>query len=362
MADTEHQQPEAGDPRPRVLVLEANRAVQAALRKHLEEGGYEVTTVATADEAVEAVGTVDPEVVLAGAEAPERLGEAACLRLRAEVAGNLPVILLYAPGDDDAEHRAMTAGADSYLVAPVKKHAVLAAARDMLRIRALLDQIETLERRLQQVSADGGPEAGAATGGPAAQDAGDATGSKDAQDAGAGQGAEAETEPVYDFAFFKKLLLMEIKRSRRYAYPISLALVAFDAFPEVTSDLDARARGRLVGSLLATITKAIRDIDLPVLYAEDKVLVFMPHTPRQGALLVGGRLRDRIRGHVADLGDEERIRVTASIGVAAFEGQGTVSFGSLIKDATAALRRAQLDGGDRVEAAAPAPKSRVSIG
>ena len=155
---------------------------------------------------------------------------------------------------------------------------------------------------------------------------------------------------------------MEIKRSRRYAYPISLALVAFDAFPEVTSDLDARARGRLVGSLLATITKAIRDIDLPVLYAEDKVLVFMPHTPRQGALLVGGRLRDRIRGHVADLGDEERIRVTASIGVAAFEGQGTVSFGSLIKDATAALRRAQLDGGDRVEAAAPAPKSRVSIG
>ena len=70
----------------------------------------------------------------------------------------------------------------------------------------------------------------------------------------------------------------------------------------------------------------------------------------------------RIRGHVADLGDDERIRVTASIGVAAFEGQGTVSFGSLIKDATAALRRAQLDGGDRVEAAAPAPKSRVSIG
>ena len=80
MADTEHQQPEAGDPRPRAPVLEANRAVQAALRKHLEEGGYEVTTVATADEAVEAVGTVDPEVVLAGAEAPERLGEAACLR------------------------------------------------------------------------------------------------------------------------------------------------------------------------------------------------------------------------------------------------------------------------------------------
>lgn len=326
-------------PKARVLVLEANRAVQAALRRHLEEGGYEVSVVASPDEALEAVGTEDPDVVLAGAEGPDRLGETACVRLRSEIAGTLPTILLYEPGDDDAERRATTAGADSYLVAPIKKHAVLAAIRDMLRIRALLEQIESLERRLQEVEARSGEAVVEAEGDPG--------------------GAQ---EPVYDFAFFKKLLLMEVKRSRRYAYPISLALVSFDAFPEVTADLDPKGKGRLVGALLATITKAIRDIDLPVLYAEDKVLVFMPHTPRDGALLVGGRLRDRIRSHAADLGGDERIRVTASIGVAAFEGQGTVSFGSLIKDATSALRRVQLDGGDGVEASTPAAKSRVSIG
>jgi len=325
-----------GDPAPRALVLEQNRAVQAALRKHLEEGGYEVTVVADVDAAVEAVGTVDPELVIAGAEAPERLGEEACVRLGAEVAGHLPVVLLYQPGDDDAERRATTAGADSYLVAPIKKHSVLAAARDMLRIRSLLEQIDILERRLEEVQGDRG----------AAED----------PDA-------AETpEPVYDFAFFKKMLLMEIKRSKRYAYPLSLALVAFDAFPEVTAELDPKQRGRLVGSLLAAITRSIRDIDLPVLYAEDKVLVFMPHTPRAGALIVGGRLRDRIRGHVADLGDDERVRVTASIGIAAFDGKGTVSFGSLIKDATASLRKVQLDGGDGVEAAGASAKNRVSIG
>ncbi len=323
----------------RTLLLDCSRPVQKALRSYLEEAGFEVDVAAAHEDPVDVARTRDPTVVLAEAAPPERAGEATCSRVKAEVNERLPVVLLYAPDDDDAERRAMSAGADGYVVAPLKKHTVLTVVRDMVRIRALLDQIAALEAELASARAGG---------------------------------ADGRTEPsrprvgvddVYDFDFFKKLLLMEVKRSSRYAYPISLALVAFDSFPEVTADLDATARGRLVGSLLAEITRSIRDIDIPVLYAEDKVLVFMPHTPRKGALIVGGRLRDRIQNHGFELDSDNRVRVTGSIGIASFEGQGRVSFGSLIKDATAALRQAQIEGGNTVRAAGgEGKKSRVSIG
>jgi diguanylate cyclase (GGDEF)-like protein len=326
-------------PTPKALLMESNRAVQSALRKYLEEGGYGVEVCTDVESALAAARKSQPDLVVAGAEAPDRPGETLCERLKAEVSSRLPVILLYEPGDEDAERRSTAAGSDSYLVAPIKKHAVLTAARGMLRIRALLEQIENLERALEQART-------------AAPGEGEVKGTR----------PQVAGDPTYDFEFFKKLLLMEVKRSKRYAYPISLAIVAFDGFQEVTADLDAKARGRVVGSLLAQITLCIRDIDLPVLYAEDKVLVFMPHTPRAGALIVGGRLRDRIRDHAVEGDGDDRIRLTVSIGLAAFEGQGTVSFGGLIKDALAALRKVQLAGGDGVEASGEAPKSRVSIG
>ena len=325
---------------PRVLVLDKQRAVQNVLRGYLEAGGYNVETYGDLDGALAAFEESTFDLVVAGAEPPDRLGETLCQRIKAEVSQKLPVVLLYAPSDEDAERRSTAAGGDGYVVAPIKKHAVLTVARGMLRIKTLLDQIDDLEKALEKARQSTGdvPAEGTSTRPTVAGDA------------------------VYDFDFFKKLLLMEVKRSKRYAYPISLAIVAFDGFPEVTADLGSRERGKVVGSLLAQITLCIRDIDLPVLYAEDKVLVFMPHTPRSGAMVVGGRLRDRLREHSVECEDGERIRVTGSIGIAAFEGQGTVSFGGLIKDALSAVRKAQIEGGDGVEAAGEAAKSRVSIG
>ncbi len=324
---------------PTVLLLDCTRPVQKALRGYLEEAGYEVEVQAAGEDAVDSVREVAPTVVIAEAAPPSRAGEATCSRIKAEVDANIPVVLLYAPSDDDAERRASSSGADTYVVAPLKKHAVLTVVRDMVRIRSLLDQIAALEERLKAARSR---TPGAEEGTPR---------------------PKVGIDEVYDFEFFKKLLLMEVKRSSRYAYPIALALVAFDSFREVTAELSAEERGRLVGSLLAEITRSIRDIDIPVLYAEDKVLVFMPHTPRKGAMIVGGRLRDRIQSHVFQLSEDQRLRVTASIGIAAFEGQGRVSFGSMIKDATAALRAAQLAGGNEVRAEGEdAKKSRVYIG
>ncbi|MDF1565138.1 MAG: diguanylate cyclase [Deltaproteobacteria bacterium] len=327
-----------------VLVADPRKAVTGALEGFLSEANCMVEVLHDLDRAVERAS--EHRLVILGASDVSH--EAIASRLKAEVSAELPVLLLYDPGTDGAADRCMAAGADSYLLGPLKKDTVVATARDLLRIGDLLQQIRNLEERLDSELArrKAGEEGAPAAEAPAAE----------------GPAGKKDPNPVYDFEFFKRLLLMEVKRSRRYAYPISLALVALDDFQVLSRDWSVTDRSRAVGATLATVTRVVRDIDLPVLYAEDRILVFMPHTARDGALIVGGRLREAIRGASLDLESGERARLTASVGISAFEGRGKVSFASLIKDATLALREAQSAGGDSVEAAAPVARDRVVIG
>jgi diguanylate cyclase (GGDEF)-like protein len=103
------------------------------------------------------------------------------------------------------------------------------------------------------------------------------------------------------------------------------------------------------------ISRSIRDIDIPVHYADNNILVMLPHTDGEGSDEVAQRIADRIKRSVyhdeASAGGAPglTVRLTASIGVASFEpGTKQVSFARLIRDASLALRAAQAKGGNQV--------------
>lgn len=306
----------------RVLIIEHQKPVAATLRKFLEAAGWAVDTAEPPG--VDAVDAEAHEVVVVGAADG---GEAATRQLKQFVPG-VPVILVYGPEQEDADARAAQVGADGILVGPLRKPAVVGCVAAMARVRALLREIADLEHRLEANAArvtDGFDEPPAA---PA--------GKQSAKIAGA-----------YDFELYQKLLLMEVRRSKRYKYPISVAMVAIDRWPELAQSLDSRSRQGMLGELLAIIKTAIRDIDLPLLYAEEKFLIFMPHTGAQGAAIVGQRLCDEVRAFEGD------VNVTTSVGVSGYEGTGAISFGGMIQGATDAVHKAQIGGGNRCEVAAP---------
>ena len=292
----------------RILVIEESGPVVAALRRHLEGAGFrvEVDTPSGALEAMEpgtrAVAVVRPEVA----------GGAPFLEALRRADPGLPVVLLF---HDEEEAGAEELSADALLVAPLSRPAVVSLCRAMARVHAQSRRIAELEKDRVRPSAAG----------------------------------------IYDYEFFKKLLLMEIKRSRRYRYPVSLALVAVDRWRDVSARMAGKARAALLGELLALIAGTVRDIDLPLLYNEERLLVFMPHTAGRGALEVANRVVRRVRTHPADL--------TASVGVATFDGQGTMSFSSLVRAASDSLLAAQASGGDRAtHAGGRARRDRVSMG
>jgi diguanylate cyclase (GGDEF)-like protein len=293
----------------RILVIEESGPVVGALRRHLEGAGFRVD-VDTPSGALEGL---EPGAFGAAIVRPEVAGGAPFLEKLKRSDPTLPVVLLF---HDEEEAAAEELSADGLLVAPLSRPAVVSLCRAMARVHAQALRIAELEKQQQMRPSAVG---------------------------------------IYDYEFFKKLLLMEIKRSRRYRYPVSLALVAVDRWKEFSARMAGRARAALLGELLALVAGAVRDIDLPLLYNEERLLVFMPHTPARGALEVANRVVQRTRGHPANL--------TASVGVATFDGEGTMSFSSLVRAASDALVRAQGAGGDQAaHAGGRARRDRVSMG
>lgn len=323
----------------RVLVAEPSAPISAALRRFLD-GFAEVNVVHFVDEAVGACRSNPPEVLITTVSSTFD-GEALAARVR-QLSPWTGVILVYPPEETQATERAVEAAVDMYLLGPLKKAVVLAAVRAVLMLRELRSRVIGLEDELKLARAVSLqpplPEARPV----------------------------AATLNTVEESFFKKFMLLEVRRSKRYLYPVSLLLVELDrlqAFLAQEPSADFR-RAAVRGEVLARVSTLVRDIDLALPFGEDKFLLFLPHTPRSGGSIVAQRVVERLRRLDSYPGG------TASVGVAAFEPQAGVkqkiSFGTLVREATAGLHQAQEAGGDRSASAVTAvekPKrSRISMG
>ena len=70
----------------------------------------------------------------------------------------------------------------------------------------------------------------------------------------------------HHFEFFKKLLVLELKRARRYGYSLAACLVAIDEGRLV--GVPPATRAELAVQVARALRKAVRDIDMPVDYAD----------------------------------------------------------------------------------------------
>jgi two-component system, cell cycle response regulator len=292
----------------RILLAESSRPVIAAIRRDLEERGCALASAAPADAASRAApGRYGAALVRGTGPVAEVMAD---LRAADPL---LPVVVLFLDRKEAAA--AGPLDADGVLVGPLTASAVGTVCAFAGKLRDAATRTQALEARL------------------------------------------AALRGGRDLEFLKKLLFVEVKRSRRYGHPLSLALVALDRWAELAPKLAARARTTVLAELLGVVRGSLRDIDFAVPFSDERIVVMMPHTGADGALRVARRLAARIRDHAGPL------KVTASVGVASHAGDGTVSFGSLVRRAGEALERARGQGGDRAEPADPVKKrDRISIG
>lgn len=160
-----------------------------------------------------------------------------------------------------------------------------------------------------------------------------------------GEGILDPLTNFYTFNHFKEVLFVEVKRARRYGFPLALALLAFDP---LTSADDKELQPQLLGGLSLAIRRSLRDTDYPVQQGTDRVLLLMPHTDLAGALIVARRICERVARATLQHGDQV-VNPTISIGVAAGDPAREYAFSDLVRQAQDGLASAQTRGGNRVE-------------
>jgi DNA-binding response OmpR family regulator len=124
----------------RVLVIEDNPKMAAAIQKGLREHGFAVDAAHSGFEGEELAATGTHDVVVLDLMLPDRDGVDVCRNLRRRGA-NVRILMLTALGATQDKIQGLDAGADDYLVKPFEFEELLA------RIRALLRRGDASESR-----------------------------------------------------------------------------------------------------------------------------------------------------------------------------------------------------------------------
>ncbi len=131
----------------RILIVDDEQDVVDLLRYNLEKAGYDTVAALSGEEAIEAVQSYAPDVILLDIMLPDISGWEICKTLRESSTGKaLPIIMLTALSDEEARIKGLTLGANDYLAKP------FSLGELQLKIRKCLDQqqmIKTLIAREQ---------------------------------------------------------------------------------------------------------------------------------------------------------------------------------------------------------------------
>jgi two-component system response regulator MprA len=130
------------DAEPTVLVVDDDPELRAALTRALGLDGYEVRAVSNGKNALDAIATEPPDVMVLDLMMPVVGGLEVCRRLRAR-GDRTPILVLTARDEVGDRVAGLDAGADDYLVKPFALEELRARLRALLRRTRPEDELET---------------------------------------------------------------------------------------------------------------------------------------------------------------------------------------------------------------------------
>lgn len=149
--------------------------------------------------------------------------------------------------------------------------------------------------------------------------------------------------------FLPSVLGREVALASRGAGPFSLLMIDIDRFKSINDTWGHQTGDAVLQEAAATIMDTVRLNDIVFRYGGEEFLVALVETDIERAAQVAERLRASFARREIRLGDGTVLRMTASIGVAAYDGHP--DYNRLIEAADAALYRAKGAGRNRVEVA-----------
>lgn len=126
---------------------------------------------------------------------------------------------------------------------------------------------------------------------------------------------------IYNRRHFLDVAVHQMEQARRYGRPLSLVLSDIDHFKKVNDTYGHTVGDEVLRHIARIAPASLRKTDIFARYGGEEFIILMPETISEAAFFVSERTRELIAASPLELGDE-RIAVTASLGISTFEKDG----------------------------------------
>ena len=299
-----------------ILVVDDNPDKLRLIEAALSLAGYHVTTATDGDEALSAIESYQPDLVITDVMMPRMNGYELAQRIRANpVTKFIPVIMQTAVGRRAEDlRRASEVGALGYITDPTDLDLLLARTRTLLEFKAYLDVCEEA----------------------------------------------AFTDHLTGLANrrrFERQLEREVGRMERFGHPFSLLMLDIDWFKHLNDNFGHDAGDEAIRRISKVLREGTRGIDLAARIGGEEFAVLLVETNKEGAFEVAERLRTAIKA----LEIPQAGHITASFGVAECPTDAQTA-ADILKAADVAMYEAKRNGRDKVVAIPPLKSNSMAAG
>ncbi|HEX3997080.1 MAG TPA: diguanylate cyclase [Pirellulales bacterium] len=257
----------------RVLVADDDPAILRLLESLLQASGYEVFSASDGRQALEMIERHQPSYLITDWNMPEMNGIELCCRVRhLDLPSYIYIVFLTVRSAEDDLTAAMDAGADDFLIKPLRRDELMARLGAGARILRL-------ESRLSQLAA-----------------------------------LDALTE-LPTRRTFHELLAKEWQRSHRYQLALSAVMIDIDFFKPINDTHGHPAGDEVIRGVVRLLRRNCRRSDLICRYGGEEFVALLPETDEASAMIWAERFRRHVAEMVTVVGNAE-IRATVSLGVA----------------------------------------------
>lgn len=299
------------EPKSTILIVDDNPDKLGLLEAAFSLAGYNVTTATDGDEALAAIESYQPDLVITDVMMPRMNGYELAQRIRANPLTKFIPVIMQTAASKRAEdlRRASEVGALGYITDPTDLDLMLARTRTLLEFKAYLDSCEEA----------------------------------------------AFTDHLTGLANrrrFERQLEREVGRVLRFERPFTLLMIDIDNFKNLNDTFGHDAGDDAIRRISRVLREGTRGIDLAARIGGEEFAVLLVETSQAAGMEVAERLRVAIR----DLEIPSGARITASFGVAECPTDAQTASG-ILKAADVALYEAKRNGRDRVVPMQPLMRS-----
>jgi two-component system, cell cycle response regulator len=299
----------------KILVADDSPVYRKLVEQTLQPDQYSILFANGGRNALELFNRHRPALVIADWNMPDLSGIEVCRQIRASAKDSSTyVIIATSASEKDKVVEGLEAGADDYLTKPFHPKELLARVEVGRRLIELQQQIESQNRILKDLALTD-----ALTGLP-------------------------NRRAVEDWA------KGQLSAAVRHGFSLWVVIADLDNFKVINDTHGHDAGDTVLREFAEILKKRIRNSDICGRTGGEEFIMIFTHAEECNVGIVVARILRELREHEFSFGGKP-VQVTASFGIAGFQGKGMPDFAKLVSQADAALYAAKRGGRNRIEVA-----------